>query len=47
VVTILGGPFVFCGQLEFLDREGEKPITDRWRLSSPLSERLQGLFQFH
>ncbi len=38
-------PFVYCGQLEFLDWEGENPITVRWRLSNPLSERLQELFQ--
>jgi hypothetical protein len=38
-------PFVYCGQLEFLDWEGENPITVRWRLANPLAERLQGLFQ--
>ncbi len=38
-------PFVYCGQLEFLDWEGENPITVRWRLSSPLPERLQELFK--
>ena len=38
-------PFVYCGQLQFLDWEGEKPITVRWRLSNPLSERLRELFR--
>lgn len=38
-------PFVYCGQLEFLDWEGERPITVRWRLANPLSERLRELFQ--
>jgi hypothetical protein len=37
-------PFVYCGQLEFLDWEGEKPIGVRWRLLTPLSERLQRQF---
>jgi superfamily II DNA or RNA helicase/diadenosine tetraphosphate (Ap4A) HIT family hydrolase len=34
-------PFVYCGQLEFLDWDGENPISVRWRLMTPLSERLQ------
>jgi hypothetical protein len=37
-------PFVYCGQLEFLDWEGEKPISVRWRLTTPMSERLQLFF---
>jgi hypothetical protein len=39
-------PFVYCGQLEFVDWDGEQPITVRWRLSNPLSDRLQELFLF-
>ena len=38
-------PFVYCGQLGFLDWEGENPITVRWRLANPLPDRLHDLFQ--
>ena len=38
-------PFVYCGQLEFVDWDGEKPITVQWRLLTPLSERLERLFR--
>ena len=29
-------PFLYCGDLEFESWEGEKPITVRWRLKTPL-----------
>lgn len=29
-------PFVYCGRLDFVDWEGEKPITVRWHLNTPL-----------
>lgn len=36
-------PFVYCGEVEFAGWEGDRPITVRWRLSTPLTERLQKL----
>jgi hypothetical protein len=39
-----GAPFVYCGDIEFVDWEGEKPITVRWRLREPVSDRLAKLF---
>ena len=46
--TSAGGaaPFIYCGELEFIEWEGECPITIRWRLLSPLPGRLQQLFPF-
>jgi hypothetical protein len=29
-------PFVYCGEVEFEGWEGEKPITVRWKLASPV-----------
>ena len=40
-----GGPFYYCGDVEFVDWDGDKPITVQWRLKKPLSERLQNSFQ--
>ena len=40
-----GAPFYYCGEVEFADWEGEKPITVRWRLQGPLPDRLQSLFR--
>ena len=37
-------PFVYCGPVQFVSWDGDKPITVRWRLSVPLSERLGELF---
>lgn len=34
-------PFYYCGLLDFLEWEGEKPITVKWRLREPLSGGLQ------
>jgi superfamily II DNA or RNA helicase/diadenosine tetraphosphate (Ap4A) HIT family hydrolase len=36
-------PFIYCSEVEFAGWEGERPITIRWKLSSPLPERLQKL----
>lgn len=33
-------PFFYCGLLEFVEWEGEKPITVRWRLKQPLTDSL-------
>ena len=37
-------PFIYCGDVCFVDWEGEKPITVRWKLREPLAERLAELF---
>lgn len=37
-------PFVYCGKVKFLGWEGEKPITIRWKLLSPLLNRLRRIF---
>ena len=34
-------PFVYCGVPEFIDWEGEKPITIRWRLKDAVPEYLR------
>jgi hypothetical protein len=42
---IAGGgpaPFVYCGDVEFVDWEGESPITVQWKLPEPVPERLLG-----
>lgn len=36
-------PFIYCGEVDFVDWRGEKPITVQWRLKQPLSDRLYGL----
>lgn len=38
-------PFVYCGDMEFMDWEGERPITIRWQLKSPISKPLLELFE--
>src|SRR5207248_9794474 len=40
--TPAGGaaPFIYCGELEFMEWKGVRPITIRWRLLSPLPGRL-------
>ncbi len=38
-------PFIYCGHVGFVDWKGERPITIRWRLREPLSDRLFGLFE--
>ena len=38
-------PFVYCGQLEFVDWQGERPISVTWRLLKPLPERVWQQFR--
>jgi hypothetical protein len=33
-------PLVYCGPVTFVDWVGDSPITVRWRLESPLHDRL-------
>jgi hypothetical protein len=33
-------PFVYCGELEFLNWHGERPISVTWRLLEPLPEKV-------
>jgi hypothetical protein len=37
-------PFVYCGDVDFVDWEGDKPITIRWRLQRQLSPELLEMF---
>jgi hypothetical protein len=37
-------PFVYCGDVDFVDWEGDKPITIRWRLHEPLTPELLEMF---
>jgi len=34
-------PFIYCGVPEFLNWEGERPITIRWRLAEPVPDFLR------
>ena len=34
-------PFIYCGQVDFLDWRGEKPITVTWALRNPVPEHLR------
>jgi superfamily II DNA or RNA helicase/HKD family nuclease len=38
-------PFVYCGEVEFVDWEGDAPITVRWRLAEPVPQPLRETFQ--
>ena len=38
-------PFTYCGDLQFMDWEGNQPITVRWRLNNPLTESMLQRFQ--
>jgi superfamily II DNA or RNA helicase/HKD family nuclease/diadenosine tetraphosphate (Ap4A) HIT family hydrolase len=40
-----GAPFVYCGPLEFIDWEGDQPITIRWRLSEAVPDSLWPIFE--
>jgi hypothetical protein len=40
-----GAPFYYCGDVEFIDWQGEKPITVQWRLRKALPDRLLSSFQ--
>ena len=37
-------PFVYCGDVVFVDWEGSKPITIRWQLKEPVPDYLLGPF---
>jgi hypothetical protein len=37
-------PFIYCGGLEFIEWERERPITIRWKLLAPLPQRLRQHF---
>lgn len=37
-------PFTYCGPVAFQSWEGDKPITIRWRLTSPVPDRLYTTF---
>ncbi len=36
-------PFVYCGEVTFVEWEGDNPITVRWKLKNPLGENLADL----
>lgn len=40
-----GAPFFYCGAVEFVDWEGEKPITIRWRLGEAVPDSLWPIFR--
>lgn len=40
-----GAPFFYCGPLQFVDWEGDQPITVRWRLTEPVPDSLWGVFR--
>jgi hypothetical protein len=40
-----GAPFTYCGPVEFVSWEGEKPITVLWNLSEPVPEALRDKLQ--
>jgi hypothetical protein len=39
-----GAPFTYCGELNFVNWQGDRPITIQWRLASKLPDRLWKLF---
>jgi hypothetical protein len=39
-------PFLYCGDVLFQDWEGERPITVRWALSTPVPERMYASLQY-
>ena len=34
-------PFIYCGKIDFVDWEGERPIKVQWHLNEPVPERLR------
>jgi superfamily II DNA or RNA helicase/diadenosine tetraphosphate (Ap4A) HIT family hydrolase len=40
-------PFMYCGDIEFVDWEGSKPITIRWRLKDRVPKYLHEIFGIH
>ena len=45
VVDGKGAPFVYCGPVQFIDWEGDQPITVRWKLSEPVLESRWAILQ--
>ena len=37
-------PFIYCGEVDFVDWEGEKPITVRWKLREAVPPGLDEMF---
>jgi superfamily II DNA or RNA helicase/diadenosine tetraphosphate (Ap4A) HIT family hydrolase len=37
-------PFVYCGDVTFINWEGSKPITIQWQLNEPVPDYLHGVF---
>ena len=37
-------PFTYCGDLEFIEWEGDNPITVRWSLQTPLTQAMYERF---
>jgi len=37
-------PFVYCGDVTFVDWDGTKPITIQWQLNEPVPDYLHGVF---
>ena len=37
--------FVYCGEVQFVEWEGDEPVTVRWRLAQPLPDRLLRTFK--
>jgi hypothetical protein len=40
-----GAPFIYCGPVQFIDWEGDQPITVRWKLSEPVPDSLWAIFK--
>jgi hypothetical protein len=38
-------PFVYCGEVNFLEWEGEKPITVRWSMRNPVPQHMRLLLK--
>ena len=36
--------YIYCGAVDFVDWQGNLPITVRWKLRAPLSDELARLF---
>jgi superfamily II DNA or RNA helicase/HKD family nuclease len=40
-------PFVYCGEVRFVDWEGDGPVTVRWRLAEAVPQPLRATLQVH
>ena len=38
-------PFVYCGEVNFVEWEGNAPITIKWRLENPVPEHMRRSLQ--